>query len=75
MPPRFSAAPQIKPFEGNKEQFIATRAGSLRLQDRLVRSGVSCSLREAAKEYNWKLNNPSIALHVARWLHYPIRLP
>ncbi|SPO25310.1 probable 6-phosphogluconate dehydrogenase [Ustilago trichophora] len=54
--------PQIKPFEGNKEQFIADLEQALYASKIVSYAQGFMLMREAAKEYNWKLNNPSIAL-------------
>ncbi|PWN92670.1 putative 6-phosphogluconate dehydrogenase [Acaromyces ingoldii] len=54
--------PQIKPFEGNKEQFIADLEQALYASKIVSYAQGFMLMREAAKEYNWTLNNPSIAL-------------
>ncbi|GAC94110.1 6-phosphogluconate dehydrogenase [Pseudozyma hubeiensis SY62] len=54
--------PQIKPFEGNKEQFIADLEQALYASKIVSYAQGFMLMREAAKEYDWKLNNPSIAL-------------
>jgi 6-phosphogluconate dehydrogenase len=54
--------PQIKPFEGNKQQFIADLEQALYASKIVSYAQGFMLMREAAKEYDWKLNNPSIAL-------------
>ncbi|UZJ55436.1 hypothetical protein CBS101457_004756 [Exobasidium rhododendri] len=56
------SGPQIKPFEGNKQQFIADLEQALYASKIVSYAQGFMLMREAAKEYNWKLNNPSIAL-------------
>lgn len=54
--------PQVKPFEGNKQQFIADLEQALYASKIVSYAQGFMLMREAAKEYKWKLNNPSIAL-------------
>ncbi|KAN0064860.1 phosphogluconate dehydrogenase (decarboxylating) gnd1 [Thecaphora frezii] len=54
--------PQIKPFEGDKKQFIADLEQALYASKIVSYAQGFMLMREAAKEYGWKLNNPSIAL-------------
>lgn len=54
--------PSIKPFEGNKQQFIADLEQALYASKIVSYAQGFMLMREAAKEYNWTLNNPSIAL-------------
>ncbi|PWZ02357.1 putative 6-phosphogluconate dehydrogenase [Testicularia cyperi] len=56
------SGPEIKPFEGNKEQFIADLEQALYASKIVSYAQGFMLMREAAKEYNWTLNNPSIAL-------------
>lgn len=54
----------VKPraFEGNKSQFIDDLEQALYASKIVSYAQGFMLMREAAKEYNWKLNNPSIAL-------------
>ncbi|PWN46695.1 6-phosphogluconate dehydrogenase, partial [Violaceomyces palustris] len=54
--------PQVKPFEGDKQQFIADLEQALYASKIVSYAQGFMLMREAAKEYDWKLNNPSIAL-------------
>lgn len=56
------SGPQIKPFEGDKKQFINDLEQALYASKIVSYAQGFMLMREAAKEYNWKLNNPSIAL-------------
>nr|ADB55731.1 putative 6-phosphogluconate dehydrogenase [Pseudozyma flocculosa] len=56
------SGPQIKPFEGDKKQFIADLEQALYASKIVSYAQGFMLMREAAKEYDWKLNNPSIAL-------------
>ena len=49
-------------FEGNKSQFIDDLEQALYASKIVSYAQGFMIMREAAKEYNWKLNNPSIAL-------------
>ncbi|KAL4399033.1 phosphogluconate dehydrogenase (decarboxylating) Gnd1 [Malassezia pachydermatis] len=50
------------PFEGNKQQFIDDLEQALYASKIVSYAQGFMLMREAANEYNWKLNNPSIAL-------------
>lgn len=54
--------PKPRPFEGNKQQFIDDLEQALYASKIVSYAQGFMLMREAAKEYNWKLNNPSIAL-------------
>lgn len=54
--------PQIKPFEGHKQQFIDDLEQALYASKIVSYAQGFMLMREAAKDYNWTLNNPSIAL-------------
>ncbi|WFD31167.1 hypothetical protein MSPP1_002201 [Malassezia sp. CBS 17886] len=54
--------PEIKPFQGDKKQFIADLGQALYASKIVSYAQGFMLMREAAKEYNWRLNNPSIAL-------------
>ncbi len=54
--------PQIKPFEGDKAQFIKDLEQALYASKIVSYAQGFMLMREAAKEYKWTLNNPSIAL-------------
>lgn len=56
------SGPKIKPLEGNKQQFIADLEQALYASKIVSYAQGFMLMREAAKEYNWTLNNPSIAL-------------
>lgn len=56
------SGPQIKPFEGNKQQFIADLEQALYASKIVSYAQGFMLMREAAREFGWKLNNPSIAL-------------
>ncbi|WFD43779.1 hypothetical protein MPSI1_002443 [Malassezia psittaci] len=56
------SGPKIKPFEGDKQQFIKDLEQSLYASKIVSYAQGFMLMREAAKEYNWRLNNPSIAL-------------
>jgi len=56
------SGPEIKPFTGDKKQFIADLEQALYASKIVSYAQGFMLMREAAKEYNWKLNNPSIAL-------------
>lgn len=49
-------------FEGDKQQFIKDLEQALYASKIVSYAQGFMLMREAAKEYNWKLNNPSIAL-------------
>jgi len=54
--------PEILPFTGNKEQFIDDLEQALYASKIISYAQGFMLLREAAKEYSWKLNMPEIAL-------------
>ncbi|KAK9894425.1 putative 6-phosphogluconate dehydrogenase [Cystobasidium minutum MCA 4210] len=54
--------PQIAPFEGDKKQFIDDLEQALYASKIISYSQGFMLMREAAKEYNWKLNYAGIAL-------------
>ncbi|KAI3620112.1 hypothetical protein CBS9595_002079 [Malassezia furfur] len=54
--------PTIKKFEGDKKQFIKDLEQTLYASKIVSYAQGFMLMREAAKEYNWRLNNPSIAL-------------
>ncbi|WFD23985.1 hypothetical protein MEQU1_002682 [Malassezia equina] len=56
------AGPKPRPFEGNKQQFIDDLEQALYASKIVSYAQGFMLMREAAKDYNWKLNNPSIAL-------------
>jgi 6-phosphogluconate dehydrogenase len=56
------SGPTIKPFEGNKKQFIADLEQALYASKMISYAQGFMLMREAAKEYKWDLNYPSIAL-------------
>ncbi|KDN38867.1 putative 6-phosphogluconate dehydrogenase [Tilletiaria anomala UBC 951] len=56
------SGPQIKPFEGDKTQFVKDLEQALYASKIVSYAQGFMLMREAAKEYNWTLNNPSIAL-------------
>ncbi|OBT50343.1 6-phosphogluconate dehydrogenase, decarboxylating 1 [Pseudogymnoascus sp. 24MN13] len=49
-------------FEGNKEQFLADLAHALYASKIISYAQGFMLMQEAAKEYKWKLNKPSVAL-------------
>lgn len=54
--------PQIAPFEGDKKQFIDDLEQALYASKIISYAQGFMLMREAAKEYNWKLNYAGIAL-------------
>lgn len=56
------SGPKIKPFDGDKKQFIDDLEQALYASKIVSYAQGFMLMREAAKEYNWTLNNPSIAL-------------
>lgn len=54
--------PEAKKFDGDKKQFIADLEQALYASKIVSYAQGFMLMREAAKEYNWHLNNPSIAL-------------
>lgn len=54
--------PQIAPFEGDKKQFIDDLEQALYASKIISYSQGFMLMREAAKEYGWKLNYAGIAL-------------
>lgn len=56
------AGPKPRPFEGNKQQFIDDLEQALYASKIVSYAQGFMLMREAAKQYNWKLNNPAIAL-------------
>jgi len=54
--------PQVKPFEGDKKQFIADLEQALYASKIVSYAQGFMLMREAAKEYKWELNNAAIAL-------------
>lgn len=67
--------PQIAPFEGDKKQFIDDLEQALYASKIISYSQGFMLMREAAKEYNWKLNYAGIALMwrggciIRSWVH------
>ena len=56
------SGPEVTPFQGDKKQFIADLEQALYASKIVSYAQGFMLMREAAKEYDWKLNNPSIAL-------------
>jgi len=56
------SGPTVKPFEGDKKQFIADLEQALYASKIVSYAQGFMLMREAAKEYKWDLNYPSIAL-------------
>lgn len=54
--------PKRQPFEGDKEQFIDDLEQALYASKIMSYTQGFMLMREAATEFHWKLNNPSIAL-------------
>lgn len=54
--------PNIKPFDGDKKQFIADLEQALYASKIVSYAQGFMLMRESTKEYGWTLNNPSIAL-------------
>lgn len=56
------SGPQVKPFEGDKKQFISDLEQALYASKIVSYAQGFMLMREAAKEYKWNLNNAAIAL-------------
>jgi 6-phosphogluconate dehydrogenase len=54
--------PKVEAFTGDKKQFIKDLEQALYASKIVSYAQGFMLMRQAAKEYNWKLNNPSIAL-------------